>query len=492
MFNKNRKINRKGSALAYALVIIAVVSIILVSLLQYITSQLRFSFYRGDSEQAFQISESGVYFYRWYLAHQVSGKTTQQIETFWQSGHPYGVGTAYESEFFDPEGGAIGKYKIEVQPPSPGSTIVIVKSTGWTYREPTVKRIVQVRFRRSSWSEFAVVANDVMRFGPDTEVFGRIHSNNGIRFDGTAHNVVSSAMDKYDDPDHNGAEEFGVHTHVDPVNNKNVGNSFVAAEAPPATVQTRSDVFLAGRQFPVPAVDFNGMISDLNSMKIEAQTPGHGIYYNNSNCGNKANLGRHIIINGDKMTVSTVTGISNGDYSITKESCVLSNVAIPANGIVFVENSLWLEGTINNRRVTFVAANLTGGAKSTIFLGMNNLLYTNFDGRDIIGLIAQQDIEVVKNSLDNLTIDAALLAQSGRIGRNNYTPLGCNSQSCQDHKGTITINGAMATDLRYGFAYTNGTGYSNRVLNFDNNLLYFPPPYFPTGTEYSIDLWDEL
>jgi hypothetical protein len=29
-------------------------------------------------------------------------------------------------------------------------------------------------------------------------------------------------------------------------------------------------------------------------------------------------------------------------------------------------------------------------------------------------------------------------------------------------------------------------------LNFDNNLLYYPPPYFPTGTEYSIDLWDEL
>jgi hypothetical protein len=50
----------------------------------------------------------------------------------------------------------------------------------------------------------------------------------------------------------------------------------------------------------------------------------------------------------------------------------------------------------------------------------------------------------------------------------------------------------MATNLRYGLAYSDGTGYTNRILIFDNNLLYWPPPYFPTGTEYSIDLWEEL
>jgi len=487
-----RQAGNKGSALAYALIIMAVVSIILVSLLQYISAQIKFSYSRGEKEEAFQIAESGIYFYRWYLAHSISGKTAQQIADFWNTGNPYGVNAPYEQDFYDPEGGVLGRYKIEVQPPNPNSTIVMVKATGWTYKEPNIKRVLQVRFRRPSWSEFAVAANDVMRFGPGTEVYGKIFSNNGIRFDGLAHNIVSSAMDKYDDPDHNGDMEFGVHTHVDPPPGKNVSDSFVSAEAPPSPVQNRTDVFMAGRQFPVPALDFNGVIADLGFMKAQSQIPGKGSYYDNSDCNNKTNLGRHIVLTGATMTVSTVTDYNNANDSITKEDCFLTNVPIINNGIIFVENNVWIEGIINGRRVSIVAANLLGGAKANIYIGADNLLYTNFDGTDIIGLVSQNDIEVLKNSLDNLTIDAALLAQSGRVGRNNYTPFSCNSQSCQDHKGTITINGSMVTDLRYGFTFTNGTGYSNRVLNFDNNLLYFPPPYFPTGTEYSIDLWDEL
>ncbi len=483
--------NEKGSALAYGLIIMAAVSIILVSLLQYITSQIKFSYATGEREEAFQIAESGIYWYRWYLAHEVSGKTVQQIEDFWKNGNPYGVSAPYEAEFSDPESGPIGKYSIQVEPPDPNSTIVMVKSTGWTYADPGLKRVIQVRFRRPSWSEYAVAANDVMRFGPNTEVFGKIFSNNGIRFDGLAHNVVSSAVANYDDPDHSGPNEFGVHTHVNPPPGSGVSNSFVSAEAPPSPVQNRPDVFMAGRQFPVPTLDFNGIIADLNYMKTESQVPGQGIYYDNSNCGNKTNLGRHMVLNGSTMTVSVVTGYNNANNSITKEDCFQYGVPIPNNGIVFVENNLWIQGTINGVRTTFVAANLVGGAKANIYLGADNLLYTNFDGRDIIGLVAQNDIEVIKNSLNDLTIDAALMAQSGRIGRNYYTPFGCSSQSCQDHKGTITVNGSLATNLRYGFAYTDGTGYSYRVLNFDNNLLYYPPPFFPTGTEYAIDLWDE-
>lgn len=477
--------------IAYALIIMSVVSILLVSILKYTTSQMTFSINRVNREGSFQVAEAGIYFYRWYLAHEISGKTAQQIEDFWASGNPYGVNTAYEAEFFDPEGGAIGKYKIEVEPPTSNSTIIYVKSTGWTYKDPDVKRIVQVRFRRPSWSEYALLSNDVMRIGENTEVYGKIHSNFGIRFDGTAHNVIASAVDQYDDPDHSGDNEFGVHTHVS-ADNGSVGNEFQEDEAPPSPVQDRTDVFEAGRQFPVPTVDFNGLVSDLGFMKSESQISGHGVYYGNSKCGSKDNLGRHIIITGSTMTVRTVTSYNTANMSIKNEGCELTDVAIPNNGVIFVENNIWIEGTINGRRATFVAANLLGGPSVSVYLGMNHLLYTNFDGSDIIGLLSQQDIEVVKDSLDDLTIDAAMISQSGRVGRNYYTPFGCHSHSCEDHKGTITINGAMATYLRYGFAYTNGTGYSNRILNFDNNLLYFPPPYFPTGTEYYIDLWEEL
>ncbi|MFA6159729.1 MAG: pilus assembly PilX N-terminal domain-containing protein [Parcubacteria group bacterium] len=488
MKQKNKKIkNLKASALAYALIIMAVVMIILTSMLGYITSQLKFSANRAQKEEAFQIAEAGIYFYRWYLAHQTAGKTAREVDDFWQNGSPLGVDLPYEKTFSDPEGGVIGSYSIEAERPISGSTIVIVKSTGWTNKEPNLKRTVQVRFRRPSWSEYAVLANDFMRFGQGTEVFGKIHSNKGIRFDGLGHNIVSSLMTTFDDPDHSGGNEFGVHTHVNIPPSTGVNDYYRPLEAPPNPVQTRSDVFSIGREFPVSEVSFTGVSSDLAFMKTEAQA-GHGIYFDDSD------YGRHIILKTDgTMDVRTVLNYNTSSNSIISESAT-TTYAIPNAGVVFVEDNAWVEGTINNKKVTIVGEN--------VYIGMNNILYTNLDGKDIIGIIAQKDIEVIRDSQNFLTIDAALLAQSGRVGRKQYGTwcvswhkvwwLWVCDDWTTDHRNTITINGSLATNLRYGFAYTDGTGYTNRNLNFDNNLLYYPPPYFPTGSQYSIDLWEEI
>lgn len=490
--NKNKGIlnSRKASALAYALIIMTVSLIILTSMISYTASQIKFSSNRADREEAFQVAEAGIYWYRWYLAHETAGKTAQQVNDFWQNGNPLGVSTPYIQNFNDPESGSIGQYKIETARPTPGSTIVIVKSTGWTNKSPNEKRIVQVRFRRPSWSEYAVLANDFMRFGQGTEVFGKIHSNKGIRFDGLAHNIVSSLVTAYDDPDHSGGNEFGVHTHVNTPPSSGINDNFRPLEAPPNPVQNRSDVFLIGRQFPVPEVSFAGVVSDLAFMKTQAQS-GRGLYFDNA-------YGRRIILKTDgTMDICRVASYDSSSYTIssyqknsgsgTCSSCsglCLTNYSIPNNGVVFVENNAWVEGIINNKKVTIVAANMSGGTSRNIYVGINNLLYTNLDGRDIIGLVSQNNISVVRDSLSTLTIDGALLAQSGRVGRDYY--------SSQYNKNTITVNGSIATNMRYGFAYTDGTGYTDRNLNFDNNLLYYPPPYFPTGTDYYIDLWQEL
>lgn len=487
---------KRGTVIAYVLVMMTVVSLIIVSMLGYIVSQLKFSNNRVQRESAFQVAEAGIYYYRWYLAHQVAGKTAQQIKTFWQTGNPLGVASDYVSDWNDPGGGAIGKYSIHVDAPDPDSTIVTVTSTGSTYAMPGVKRVVQARFRRPSWSEYTVIANDFMRFGTGTDVYGKIQSNQGIRFDGVAHNIITSAVptcispdsDDYDTP------QFGVYTHVAPID-----------PFPPAAVPNRPDVFQAGRQFPVTTVDFNGLVSDLGYMKGQSQINGQGLYFDTSGAG------RHIILktNGtmdvklvnsyDKDTFDSRGNLTHkGSNSITSENAAV-NYPIPNNGVVFVENNIWVEGSINGKKVTIVGANLLGGAYPSIYIGMNNLTYTNFNGTDIIGLIAQKNIEVIRDSLDTLTIDGALIAQTGRIGRDYYSPWctsydkhgNCTNQ-VNDHKSTITVNGSLATNLRYGFAYTDSTGYTNRILNFDNNLSYYPPPYFPTGTEYSIDLWQEL
>jgi hypothetical protein len=543
MNNISKKINKNenGSALVFVLVMVVVVAITLSSLLTYISAQLSFSKDRVERERAFQIAESGVYYYRWYLAHKISGKTANQIKDFWETGGPYGVGTPYEANYSDPEGGVIGRYKLEVIKPILGSTIVTVKSTGWTLLKPNVKRVVQVRFRRPSWSENSVLANDDMRFGNGTTVTGKLHSNLGVRFDGVATNIVSSSLSKYSDPDHSGSDEFGVHTHVNVPPSTGVNDAQRPLEAPPNPVSKRSDVFQAGRSFPAPQIDFNSVVSDISFMRSQASRKfsnagkGWSIKLNTDDTMDVCNVntydaysssntdGTNGIIdyagtvlegsasnNNKPCTVNACCAsaacawIKSSDHN--KGKCITMNkYPIPDNGIVFAANNIWLEGTINTRKVSFVAAELTdepqgggvaytGGGKN-VFLGTNNLLYTNFDGTDIIGVIAQKNIEILKNSQTNLTIDGAFLAKEGRVGRENY--------GTGDKKTSITVNGSIATNIRYGFAYVGtsndcgggvkiNSGYCDRNINFDNNMLYFPPPYFPTGTEYAIDLWDEL
>ncbi len=481
---------RKGSAIAYALMIMAASSVLLASIIGFIASQLKYSLKQHDREQALQIAEAGVHFYKWYIAHQLDGRTASQVQAFWSAGTALGQASPYTQSYDN------GQYSITVTPPATGSTIIYITSVGHTNDNPTLSRTLRVRLRKPSWSENAVVANDFMRFGVGTEVYGKIHSNSGIHFDGLAHNLVSSSLDQYDDPDHNGANEFGVHTHVNVPPATGINSNFRPAEAPPASVPNRTDVFEAGRQFPVATVDFNGILGDLSLMKSESQA-GHGRYFNNDG------QGRHIILksNGtyDICTVNSFVASTNeinqykkvsgsGTCATCSGQCV-ANYQIVDNGVIFVENNVWLEGTVNSKKLSVVAANLISAAKKTMYIS-HDILYTHSDCSEIVGAIGQQDVEITRDSNNFLTLDAALMAQSGRVGRSNYT--GPNAI-----RDTITVNGAIVSNQRYGFAWADAlgnhvSGYRNRNLYYDNNLLYCPPPYFPTGTSYLIDLWEEL
>ena len=475
---------KKGSALAFALVMIVVVAITLSSLLTYISSQINYSKDKVERESAFQIAEAGAYYYRWYLAHMVEGKTAEQITDFWQNGNPIGVdvNNPYTAEFKDPEGNAIGEYKLEVQRPTAGSTIITVKSTGWTYKKPSATRVVQVRFRRPSWSENIFLSNSFMNFGNQATVYGKIHSNDGIRFDGIAYNTVSSLKSTFDDPTYGGnRQEFGVHTTTNPAD--------PAAPAYPwasGTVPIRSDVFVGGREFPVPEVNFAGVSSDLDNMRTQAKN-GIGKYFDTTGLGRRINIksnGTYDICTVKTANTNThaITKYFTNDLSSWCNSCsgaCLSNYPIIDNGVIFVDNNVWVEGSVNNKKLTIAA----GGNQSDIYIGIsnNNLRFAAYNCDNMLGLVAQRDVRVLNDCPSDFTVDAALLAQTGLVGIVNG----------MGGKYSLTFNGAIASYLQPYFQSGN-SGFSDRTYNFNNNLLYCPPPYFPTGTEYSIDQWDEL
>jgi hypothetical protein len=480
MTNKHgfvRKCGFSGSALVYGLVIMFAVSVIASSLVGFIVSHIRYGFYATSRQSAFEIAESGVQFYRWYLAHSTEGKTAAQIQAFWSSGNVFGVNDPYEGEYTDPGGSALGRYHLEVTPPQNGSTLVTVISTGWTYKHPDAVRKIQVRFRRPSWSEYVLLGNQMQRVESGTDVNGKVFVNNGVRFDGVAHNTVSAAVSTYYDADSD------VHT---------VKPGVWTSWADEYNTIMQSPVFTAGKTFPDSTIDFTGVTADLSAIKTAVKTGVSGDGCGSIGCYfDGTGQGRHIILKSNGtftvQTVQTYANPGNGNCKnanctneVTKYQGDVATYTIPDNGAIYVESNIWLEGTLSDKRVTIVAATSTAHATMSVYI-QKNIVFAHQDGSETLGVIAEDDIDITRNSSDVLTINAVLLAQNGRVGRTDYG----------NTKSTITVYGAIATNKRYGFD-TDGTGYTNRNLYYDNNLLSHPPPYFPTGSQYEMDLWEEL
>jgi len=174
----------------------------------------------------------------------------------------------------------------------------------------------------------------------------------------------------------------------------------------------------------------------------------------------------------------------------------LGNYAIPNNGLIFIEDSVWVDGKINTAKVTIASGKFPyNSSKLTNIIVNKSIVYTNYDGQDVVGLIAQGNINIGMNSEDVLRIDAAVVAQNGNVWRYYYKPASGNTSGCAPYseRQSIVLNGMIATNNGYGFAYTDGSGYQDRTIIYDPNLLYNPPPGFPfTSSYYQQISWKEL
>lgn len=492
MINKILKI--KGFILVNVLVFATIAIIVTSALVNWGGAMLKSTTQLTAREQAMQIAEAGIDYYRWHLAH---------------ASNDYKDGTAsttngpFIHDFEDKDGNVIGKFALTITPPITGSTLIKIKSKGTVTSDPKVSRTIQVSLAIPSFAKYAVVANDIMNFGIGTEVFGPIHSNDGIHFDGLAHNVITSAKSKYIDTDQSSSwYQFGVYTTVSPSELNN-------DSTPPATVPNRPDVFMTGRQFPIAVVDFAGITTDLSSMKANAISGGN--YFAASGA-----QGYHIVlktndtfdiykVNSLKSAPNNCTNSQNetgwGTWSINTTNgseTFIQNYPIPANGIIFVEDHVWVDGKINTARVTIAAGKFPDSSSTWKNIIVNDdLLYTNYDGTDSIALIAQGNISTGLYNNDDgdeiMRIDAALMAQNGRAGRYYYSS-SCGSTYLETK---LTLYGMIGTNKRYGFAWGNSSnitsGYQTREIIYDSNLLYAPPPSFPlTSNQYSTLSWEEV
>jgi hypothetical protein len=251
----------------------------------------------------------------------------------------------------------------------------------------------------------------------------------------------------------------------------------------------------------VPAVDFSALTANLAGMKALAQSG--GIYLPPSNT-----QGYSLVFNGaGTVSVYKVTNLQsnpkgwdtsgvvhneNVDYKAgigngNGNGRVLQFTQnIPANGIIYVEDKTWVEGTVHGR-VTVAAAKLPYNAATapTLYIP-NNIVYSAKDGSDVLGLIAQKDVVVTYHAPNVLEVDAALISQNGAAQFFDYPGW---------IKTSITIYGALMTYNQWTWSWVDGnnntvSGYNNTFSNYDSNLLYGPPPSFPfSSSDYQQLSW---
>lgn len=477
----------KGSVLIPVVAFMAIGLVILSGFVAWSVMSVRVARHTTDREVALQIADAGIEYYRWHLAHDA---------TDFQDGTA--TSGPYIHDFFDKDGNKLGSFTLVITQPSIGSSLVTIVSSGKTVVGGTsTMRTIQSKLAKPSFAKYAVVSNSDMSIGAN--VVGPMHSNGGIYFvSGSASSTVTSAKISFNSTTTSFVTQWGVYTNGDPV--------------PPTAFTSVTPVFTAGRQVGVPALDFAGITADFAQLKTSAQ--GGGVYY-----GASGALGYHIVLKTtgafDLYRVDTLaTGgvgcearqwwnypscslVASASWSINTQTLLTANVPFPANGIVFAEDHVWVDGTINTARITIVAGTIPDVGNRKNIIVNNDLRYTYYDGRDVIGLIAQDNFWIGVNSADNLRIDAAIIAQNGRVSRMGY-------RSCTNSLRTsITFYGMFATNQRYAYGNLGSgctapsgwlSGYqTNRTYIYDPNLLYGPPPSFPlTTSQYQILSWDEI
>ncbi len=444
----------KGNILLFALIFGFIsFSLITFGVSGYAISENRASVRKHNREMAFQIAEAGINYYRWHLAHS---KTDFQDGT----GQP----GPYAHEYKDKDGNVIGRFSLVITPPPVGSTVVIIESTGWLDSQPESQRKLKARVGFPSLTDYAFLSDEDIWMGDEEVVHGKMHANGGIRFDGVSDAPVTSATSSYICKEHHGC-----------------GNQ----EKPGIWGQGGPQEYW---KFPVPAKDFDGVTVKLAEIKEGAQIEGQGLYFPSSG---KQGWRLEFLNDGAiKARKVTATDCYKGQDTDGKKfwSCidikttgVATTHSMPANGFIFVEDIVWVDGVVNGRATIGTAVD-----KSIIING--NITYLAKDGNHVLGLIGEQNILVPHNSPDDLEINAAVLAQKGAAKRYYYSG---------DTKDNLNIYGSIISAGVWTWSWVSGggsvvSGYRNTVSTYDVNLTYGPPPGFPVGSEYNLISWEEV
>lgn len=468
----NKVEKNRGSITFLVLIFAGIMTTIFIGTTGFVFTQHRLQVKKAEMESAMEIAEAGLNYYRWFLAHYPDDL---------QDGT--GGSGPYEHEYSDPEGGAIGKFSLDISGNTQCNTVtsIDITSTGWTYAEPTLERVLKARYSRPSVAEFAYIIDDNVWAGSDREIKGKYHSNGGIRMDGENDSLVTSAKETW-----NCTTSFGCNYPY----------------------EVKDGVFGSGEgselwKFPEESIDFTGITLDLAQMKTAAQN--YGVYLPPpADIGYPSGVGYHIVfVNNGTFDVYVITRLNrvrayssdlgwHWSYEDIRRESFYNNFPIPSDcGLIFVEDDLWVEGEVKGK-TTIASANLITPSVDTNVWLEGNINYTTDDGTDGLLVIGENNVLIPLYSPDSMELSGIFMAQKGHFGRNHYYYWPWYDRDKLEIKGSVVSKGRVGTKWSYG----NGSfasGYRDRENTYDRKLMTSPPPMTPfSDDEFTFIKWEEI
>jgi hypothetical protein len=432
-------------------------------------------------EQALHIAEAGLEYYRWFLAHNPGNL---------QNGT--GLPGPYNYTVSDPEGGTLGNASLTIKGNSQCGVLqnIDITSTGTAANNPGFPRTISARYMQHNVAEYAYLSNSNVWFGATNSSVGPYFSNGGIREDGSNNSIVGSALSSFSCDSSMGC----------------------------SPTQAKAGVFGAGTgsalwQYPVSSIDFSGIATNFNTIKTYAQNSGR--YFQDATVSaSHDSKGFRIVLKSDgTFDAYKVTGTqwvygyrTNGDcsssgglctdYDIITAQTFLGNYTIPsACALVYVQGTLWLEGTLRGK-LTIVAADPSTTYAPDILLS-NNISYATTDGTTGLTAIAEHSVRIPLNVSSTLNIRGIFVAQSGYYGQDYYIAGYTNGNDSYIVRSTLNLIGSVVSNQRGALAWTDGSGntvsgFQTRTTSYDQVLAFNPPPFTPATTaDYHYALWNE-
>jgi hypothetical protein len=464
----------KGALLVLVLIFGAMFFVMISGFMGVVVTQSQVQERKYQQEQAREIAEAGLNYYKWFLAHNPDDTTN-------------GTGTPgpYVMPYNDPELGVIGEYSLEISSSTYCGDVasIEIESTGYTTQEPSLTRTVYGLYARPTVAEYAYIINSNVWAGADRTIVGPYHSNNGIRMDGTNNSTVTSGQATW-----NCTSSYG----CSPTNPTADG---VVGSGPNSHLWT----------FPSTPINFTGLTVNLANMRNKAENFG-GVYIPPSGSfGYRVDFQNDGTV--DVYRVNTTYGYwgyssANGwQYErnvINNDSLFATYTINPACPLIFVEDKVWLEGDVSTKVSLAAADTDTPGVDPSIILN-GDITYTSTSSGLLA--IAEDNVLVGLTTPNDMTLKGIFVAQTGRFGRNYYKTWGTYDVLSMHNsfvtRNSLTMHGTVVSNGRVGTKWTSGgtfvSGFNTRYNSYDRDLVNNPPPLAPnTSDDYKFVEWREM